>query len=253
MAGRLTGVPQLEDLDQIEDDDLAELYAYPADLDRPWVRANFVSTLDGAASGPDGRSGSINNDADKRVFGLLRSLADVVLVGAGTARTEGYRPVRTREVWRDLRARMALAPAPTLAIVSRSLDLPEGLLEPVEGGGPVLVVTSRQADVGRLAAARDALGAHAIVQAGEDVVDLAGAVDQLGERGLSRVLCEGGPRLMSDLVAAGRLDELCLTVSPVVVGGDAPRITVGGPLDLRLRLGHVVESRGVLLTRWLHG
>jgi len=246
-------VPQLEDLDQIEDDDLAELYAYPADLDRPWVRANFVATLDGAASGPDGRSGSINNDADKRVFGLLRSLADVVLVGAGTARTEGYRPVRTREVWRDLRARMGLAPAPTLAIVSRSLNLPQALLEPVEGGGPVLVVTSRQADVGRLAAARDALGAHAIVQAGEDVVDLAGAVDQLGERGLPRVLCEGGPRLMSDLVAAGRLDELCLTVSPVVVGGDAPRITVGGPLDLQLRLGHVVESRGVLLTRWLHG
>ena len=136
--------------------------------------------------------------------------------------------MRTREVWRDLRARMGLAPAPTLAIVSRSLDLPQALLEPVEGGGPVLVVTSRQADAGRLAAARDALGADAIVQAGEDVVDLAGAVDRLGERGLPRVLCEGGPRLMSDLVAAGRLDELCLTVSPVVVGGDAPRITVGG-------------------------
>ena len=243
----------LEDLDLIEDDDLAELYAYPADLDRPWVRANFVSTLDGAASGADGRSGSINNDADKRVFALLRSLSDVVLVGAGTARTEGYRPVRTREVWRDLRARMGLAPAPTLAVVTRSLDLPQGLLEHVDDGGPVLVVTSRRADAGRLGAARAALGADAVVQAGDDTVDLAAAVDQLGERGLPRVLCEGGPRLMSDLVAAGRLDELCLTMSPVVVGGDAPRITVGGPLDLQLRLGHVVESHGVLLTRWLHG
>lgn len=243
----------LEDLDRIEDDDLAELYAYPADLDAPWVRANFVSTLDGAASGADGRSGSINSDADKRVFGLLRSLADVILVGAGTARTEGYRPVRPREVWRDLRARLGLPAAPALAVVTRSLTLPDGLLERVEGGGPVLVVAAADADPQRVAAARDALGPDAVIQAGTGAVDLGGVVSQLGERGLSRVLCEGGPSLMSDLVAAGLLDELCLTVSPRLVGGEGPRITTGGPLDLDLRLGHVVAAQSVLLTRWLRG
>ncbi len=241
----------LDDLATIEDDDLAELYAYPADLDRPWVRANFVATLDGAASGGDGRSGSINGAGDKRVFRLLRSLADVVLVGAGTARTEGYRPVRTTEVWRALRERSGLPAAPTLAVVTRSLDLPEGLLEQVDGGGPVLVVAATDADAGRVAAARRALGEESVVLAGAGEVDLDGVLDQLGERGLSRVLCEGGPRLMSDLVAAGRLDELCLTVSPLLVGGDGPRITTGGALDLALRLGHVVASDGALLTRWL--
>lgn len=243
----------LEDLDRIDDDDLAELYAYPADLDAPWVRANFVATLDGAASGDDGRSGSINGDADKRVFGLLRSLADVVLVGAGTARTEGYRPVRTREVWRDLRSRLGLPPAPALVVVTRSLSLPDGVLEHVDGGGPVLVVAAADADADRVADARSSLGADAVIQAGEGAVDLAGALQQLGARGFSRVLCEGGPSLMSDLVGAGLLDELCLTVAPRIVGGEGPRITTGGPLNLGLRLGHVIESEGVLLTRWLRG
>jgi len=245
-------VSPLEDLDRIEDDDLAELYAYPADLDRPFVRANFVSTLDGAASGADGRSGSINGAADKRVFTLLRSLADLVLVGAGTARAEGYRPVRTGEVWRELRSRSGLPPAPVLAVVSRSLDLPDGLLEQADGAGPVLVVTSCGADPSRVSAARAALGADAVVQCGQDDVDLVGVLEQLGERGFARLLCEGGPSLMSDLVDVGRLDELCLTLSPKLVGGQGPRITAGGPLDLDLRLGHVIESEGVLLTRWLH-
>jgi riboflavin biosynthesis pyrimidine reductase len=117
----------------------------------------------------------------------------------------------------------------------------------------VLVVAAADADPDRVAAARDALGPDAVVQAGTGDVDLTGVVQQLGERGLSRVLCEGGPSLMSDLVAAGLLDELCLTVSPRLVGGDGPRITTGGPLDLDLRLGHVVSAQSVLLTRWLRG
>lgn len=239
------------DLDLIEDDELAQMYAYPADLDRPWVRVNFVTTLDGAAAGNDGHSGSINNAADKRVFGLLRSLADVIVVGAGTARAEGYRPVRTREVWRGLRASIGLAPAPTLAVVTRSLDLPDTVFEQVDGAGPVLVVTSGGADPARLAQVRSILGQDALVQTGRDGVDLPEMLARLGERGLPRVLCEGGPRLTNDLIAAGRLDELCLTLTPKIVGGAGPRLTAGGPLDLELRLGHLIESEGTLLTRWL--
>lgn len=241
----------LENLDDIEDDDLAQLYAYPADLDRPWVRVNFVTTLDGAASGADGRSGSIDNVPDKRVFGLLRALSDVVLVGGVTARTENYRRLRTREDRQALRATHGLAPAPVLAVVSRSLDLPDTVTEDVEGGGPVLVVTTTTADPSRLAQARERLGDDAVVVAGDDDVDLPAALEQLGERGLLRVLCEGGPKVFGDLIAGDRVDELCLTVSPLLVGGDAPRITHSGPLELPLRLGHVVESDGVLLTRWL--
>ncbi len=241
----------MEDLDTIEDEDLAELYAYPADLDRPWVRMNFVSTLDGASAGPDGRSGSINNPADMRVFGLLRALSDVVLVGGGTARAEGYRPVTARPAWQALRTAQGLVPAPTLAVVTASLDLPASLLDGATGSGPVVVLTTTGADPARLAQARAQLGDDSVLQAGDREVDLAAAVELLGERGMLRVLCEGGPRLFGDLAAAGRVDELCLTLSPRLVGGPASRIVSGSPVDVPLRLGHVVESAGVLLTRWL--
>lgn len=235
----------------MEDDDLAELYAYPADLDRPWVRTNFVATLDGASSGPDGRSGSINNAADMRVFGLLRALSDVVLVGGGTARAEQYRPMGTRPAWQALRTAQGLVPAPTLAVVTASLDLPASLLDGAPGSGPVVVITTTGAEPARLARAREQLGDDCVLQAGAHGVDLAAALEQLGERGLLRVLCEGGPRLFGDLAGAGRVDELCLTLSPALVGGPASRIVSGPPVDVPLRLGHVVESAGVLLTRWL--
>src|SRR3954468_23522249 len=85
--------------------ELERMYAYP-ETDRPWIRTNFVSTLDGAAYAGDGTSGSLGGPADKQVFALLRSLADVIIVGAGTARTEGYQPVRPDEVDTALRARL---------------------------------------------------------------------------------------------------------------------------------------------------
>ncbi len=246
----------MEDLDTIEDEDLAEMYAYPADVDRSWLRMNLVSTLDGASSGPDGRSGSINgaagdNAADMRVFSLLRALSDVVLVGGGTARAELYRPVRPRPAWQGLRTAQGLVPAPTLAVVTASLDLPASLLGGADGSGPVLVLTTTSADRERLAQARDELGADNVLQAGEGAVDLPAALEQLGERGLLRVLCEGGPRLFGDLGAADRVDELCLTLSPSLAGGAASRILAGPPIEVPLRLVHVIESDGVLLTRWL--
>ena len=103
----------------LDDDALAALYGYPRGVtaERPWVRANFVSTLDGAATGADGRSGSINTGADREVFALLRALADVVVVGAGTARAEGYRRVVTRAKWRDRRAAAGQTAHPAVAVV----------------------------------------------------------------------------------------------------------------------------------------
>ena len=250
------GVPPLaplQRLETLEDDDLADWYDYPHDLDRAYVRANFVTSLDGAVTGADGRSGSIGNKADRRVFGILRALSDVVLVGAGTARAEGYHPVRVRSDWRGLRERLGLAPAPVLARVTASLELPPTVLDPLEGSGPLLVITCGGADPERVAAARDQLGADAVVQVGRDRIDVADALEELGARGLRRVLLEGGPRLMSDVVGCGLLDELCLTLSPVLVGGNAPRVVGGAPVDQGMRLAHVLESDGVLLTRWTRG
>jgi len=243
----------LQRLEALEDDDLADWYDYPHELDRAYVRANFITSLDGAVAGADGVSGSIGNQADRRVFGILRALCDVVLVGAGTARVEGYHPVTVRAAWRGLRERLGLAPAPVLALVTASLELPPTVLDPLDGSGPLLVITCSGADPDRVAEVRDQLGDDAVIQVGRDRIDVAEAVEQLGARGLRRVLLEGGPRLMSDVVGSGLLDELCLTLSPVVVGGNAPRVVSGAAVHQGMRLAHLLESQGVLLTRWTRG
>lgn len=241
----------------LSDDALADLYDYPAEsASRAVVRANFVSTLDGSATGADGRSGSINSEADKRVFGLMRALCDVVLVGAGTARAEGYRPIRPREVWTGVRRRRGLREAPALALVTRSLRLPDAVLEAADGAGQVLVVTSDDAPAWHADALAERLGEDSVVRAGgfagdPGAVDPQRAVAALAERGLRRVLCEGGPSLMGDVLAAGRLDELCLTWSPLLVGGDGPRIALGGAVTQPMRCAHLLEQDGVLVGRWV--
>ena len=251
-AGALPLAP-LQRLDAMEDDDLADWYDYPHALDRAYVRANFITSLDGAVTGADGLSGSIGNDADRRVFAMLRALSDVVLVGAGTARAEGYHPVRVPMGWRGLRERLGLAAAPVLALVTASLDIPSTVLDPLEGSGPLLVITCGGADPDRVRQVRDQVGHDAVVQVGSNRIDVTAAVEALGAAGLRRVLLEGGPRLMSDVVGAGVLDELCLTLAPVLVGGTAPRLVGGPPVAQGMRLAHVLESGGVLLTRWTRG
>lgn len=230
---------------------LARLYAYPETTEGRWLRANMVSTLDGAATGPDGKTGSINNEADHRVFMLLRALCDVVVVGAGTARAEGYshpRPPRGELAGlRDGRAA-----APSLAVVSRSANLPLQLLGPPEDerAGRVLLVTCRAAPAEAVGAVRDALGAENVLVADDDEVDLPGAIAELSRRGMGRMLTEGGPRLLRDLAAAGVLDEICLTVVPQVLGGDHPRILDGGAASGAFLPRLLLEAEGTLLGRW---
>jgi riboflavin biosynthesis pyrimidine reductase len=233
---------------------LADLYAYPAPVPaRGWVRANMVTTIDGSATGADGRSGSISREADRAVFSVLRGLADVVLVGAGTARAEGYRPAQARPEFAERRERAGQRAAPVIAVVTRSGNVPTGTglfdAGPTAGGAPAAVaITCGAADV---AALRHRLGAERVIVAGEDDVDPDIAVAQLVARGLRRVLLEGGPSLLGRTIAAGRLDELCLTASPVLAGGDGPRIAHGAPGGLPLRMAHLVECDGLLLGRWL--
>ncbi|MGZ4598906.1 MAG: pyrimidine reductase family protein [Oryzihumus sp.] len=232
---------------------LAELYEYPRSATRgvPWVRANFVTTLDGAATGSDGRSGSINTGADREVFGLLRALADVVLVGAGTARIEGYRPIAARAQWQDVRGRSGRADPPVLAVASRSAQLPPLLRERPEGAGEVILLTCERAPEEAVEAARAALGADNVIVRGGDGVDLDAAIKELAARGLTRILCEGGPQLMHDLVSAGHLDELCLTIAPTIVAGDHTRITAGPSIVEHLVPRVLIESEGTVLGRWV--
>jgi riboflavin biosynthesis pyrimidine reductase len=211
----------------LSDDDLRELYAAPR---RPWVRANMVATVDGAAAGESGRSGSINNDVDRRVFALLRSYADAVVVGAGTARAEGYRPTDR-----------------PIVLVSRRGQVPERLRDAEPGR--VLLATCSAAE--RLDAARATLGDDHVLVLGGHRVDLARLRDELAERGLVELLCEGGPHLLRDLLDQGVLDELCQTVVPRLVGGTHPRILDGAPVDAALELHVLLEHDGTLLGRWL--
>lgn len=207
--------------------ELADLYAPPR---TPWLRANMVSTADGAATGADGQSGSINNAADQQVFLALRAMADAIVVGAGTARAEGYRPG-----------------ARPIVVVSRRGDLPETLRG--APAGSVLLATCAQAP--GLAAAGELLGEAQVLVAGDDAVDLPGVIAALHARGLRHLLCEGGPRLLADVLAAGLLDELCCTLVPALVGGAHPRITAGPSLDVPLELHTLLEHEGTLLGRWL--
>lgn len=226
-------------------DDLVGLYAYPSDL--TWVRASFVSSVDGAAQGDDLKSGSLSSARDSELFRLLRSLCDVIVVGAQTTRMEAYAPVQPEEVDGELRAALGLAPVPAIAVVSRSLRLDPALLD--GGDAPTLVLTSEAASPDDLAALSPDVP---VVVAGRDAIDLPAAVDALAGRGYRRVLCEGGPRVMRDLAASGRLDELCLTVNPLLLAGDRLRITCGPPIGATapLRLRHVLESDGTLFCRY---
>lgn len=230
---------------------LSALYAHPrppAGADA-WVRANMVASLDGAATGADRRSGTINGDADLRVFRVLRAAADVVLIGAGTARAEGYGALTVPAGLAATRAAGGLSADLELAVVSATGTLPALLLD---ADRPPLVVTV--ADRPDLDALRARIGADRVVVAGAGRVDLAVAVAALAARGLVRVLTEGGPHLLGELLGAGLVDELCLTWTPLLVGGPAPRV-VEHPGWLvpavAARPAHLLHADAVLLGRWL--
>ncbi|MFD9909564.1 pyrimidine reductase family protein [Streptomyces sp. NPDC059063] len=229
--------------------ELADAYAYPAGPGA-WLRANMVSTLDGAAQ-HDGRSQPISSATDMRIFGTLRGLADAVVVGAQTVRQEGYRPARAREAFAARRAAAGQAPAPAVAVVSASLDLDFTLPLFTAPLTPTLVVTGAAAPADRLDAARKA-GVEVVIAGDGAVVEPARVVGELGERGLTRLLTEGGPRLLGQFVAADVLDELCLTVSPMLTAGAAQRIAGGPALAVpeRFALTSVLEEAGFLFTRY---
>ncbi|MBB6406270.1 pyrimidine reductase family protein [Arthrobacter sp. AZCC_0090] len=214
----------------------------------PHLRANFIASVDGAASFA-GLSGPLNNAADKQVFDTLRMLSDVVLVGAGTLRTEDYGPLILDDDAVAWRVEQGLAPQPVLAIVSARLELDHS--SEVFSRAPVrpLVFTHgrfHQGAPAELAAVAD------VEICGEHSLDVAGMWTVLNRRGLTQVLTEGGPRLFGSLAAADAVDELCLTLSPVLAGGGAGRITAGSEHGLHaMRLAHVLTAGDMLMLRYM--
>jgi riboflavin biosynthesis pyrimidine reductase len=214
----------------IDDADLVELYRHPAPSDRPWLRSNFVMTLDGSVQGPDGRSGSINTPSDHMIFALHRCLTDAVLVGANTVRNEGYRAIDLQPWQLQLRQNEGLAPYPMLVIISASARIDPSIALPVEGdGGSVMIITTPGKPIDELEPLRDA--GITVIETPGPTVDLAQVVDQLAGAGWQRLLCEGGPHLHHALLAAGLVDEMSLTVAPMVVGGQGLRMASGESLS----------------------
>ncbi len=218
-----------------------------------WVRANMVATVDGATAGDDGRSGTVSSPVDREVFRVLRGLADVVLVGAGTARTEGYGPAKVNQDLLARRRERGAADAAVVVQVTRSgrVETGRGMFDPPRPGLVVLA----DGDPDALTRAREAAGADQVLLAGHvrsGGMDLADALEQLAARGLTRVLCEGGPTLLGALAQANLLDELCLTTSPAVVAGDAARAVTGAAVDPRgYRLAGLLHEGSTLLARWV--
>jgi riboflavin biosynthesis pyrimidine reductase len=228
---------------------LAEIYAYP---DRLWVKANFVASVDGAVTA-DGKSSGLSGAADRLVFMVLRSLADVVVAGAGTVRAERYRQAQPGELWQQLRA--GRSEAPPIAVVTRRLDvdLSERLLGQGPGIARTILITTELADEDRV---KEASRVADVVIAGQETVPAQAVIDALAARGHRKILVEGGPTLLGQLAAEHLLDELCLTVSPVLEGGHAAgRLTARrGPAELTpMRLASVLEDDGFLLSRYIRG
>jgi riboflavin biosynthesis pyrimidine reductase len=229
-----------------------QLLAWYGELPRPgpWVRFNFVASLDGASTYA-GRSGTLGDEVDQRVFLLLRRLADVLVVGAGTIRAEGYGGELLSVESQAWRLARGMSAHPPVAVVSASLDLDPGSAFFTAAPVRPIVLTSAASPATR----RRALEPVAdVLDAGTTRVEPARVVEALAARGYEQIHSEGGPFLFGSFQAAGLVDELCLTISPVLAGGTAKRISdhlPGARESLqRLQLRQVLESGSMLLLRY---
>ena len=231
----------------LDDEQLLECYAID-DRSRQSVRLNFVASIDGAATA-GGLSAGLSGEADKRVFDLLRRLCDVVLVGAGTLRAEGYGPMRLDAASARWRHANGLFEQPVFAIVSGTLRLDPASVVFTEAPVRATVVTIGASSPAKRAALSRVAD---VIVCGEERLDPALMLAELAKRGLRQVLSEGGPTLFGTLLEADCVDELCLTISPLIEAGVASRIAAGVlPQARRMALRHVLVSDSTLMLRYL--
>lgn len=216
---------------------------------RPWLALDMVASVDGATA-LAGRSGRLGSAIDRRVFLALRAAADVVLVGAGTARAEHYGPPVLPPFLQEARVAAGRPPLPRLAVASRSLDLDWDTPLFTDTPTRPLVITAAAAPPTRAERAREVAE---VVVAGGAEVDLTAALAALATAEAGVVVCEGGPTLNGSLLAAGLVDEVCLTVAPVLASGSSRRLITGDELNTptRLRLARVLEDGDELFLRYL--
>jgi len=230
---------------------LVPLYAYPTGLQSCRVRGNMITSIDGGAT-TEGKSGALGGDGDRAVFATLRELADVVVVGATTARVENYSGAQFSAAERVARLARGQSEVPPIAVLTRSghLDRDAPLFHRTEV--PPLVLTSSHAvadTTHRLGSLAEVVGASGT---DPESVDLPTVLNLLAERGLVRVLTEGGPGILGLFTEQDLLDELCLTVSPTLVGGNAGRIVTGsGQVRSAMALQHALtDDEGYLYLRY---
>lgn len=228
--------------------DVAAAYALP---EEPHVRAMFVASADGAATAATGKSGGLSGETDRQLLMQLRELTDAVLVGGGTVRAEGYGSVGLSDEAQERRRDAGLAPRPPIVIISATARFDPGARVFVESNDLPIVLTTETAAAEN---GRDLAGLAEVVPAGKDQLELDTALERLRDRGLLRLQFEGGPALFGRLLAADLIDELCLTVSPSIVGGDLPRIATGLPAidpPRTMRLTHLFgDDDGFLFARY---
>lgn len=234
-------------LEQVE---ASAAYAYPSGADR-YLRANMVTSVDGAAA-LEGRVGALTGPADQQLLLTLRSLCDVLIVGAATVRAEGYGPVTVIPELQAQRHESGQLVAPRLAVLSRSIDVDLGSRAFTAAIERPIILTTELADREQVRAAEEVAE---VLVAGEERVDLRRATDLLAEQGLTRMLTEGGPSVLADLYAHHLVDELCLAVSPLVACGDFTRVTSGPALasPQPVRLEAVLEKEEFVFLRYTRG
>ena len=246
------GFTALDAVESLDENRLTELYSYPDDLQACWVRGNMIASLDGGATA-DGKSGGLAGPGDRAVFTQMRQHADVILVGAGTVRAENYSGAQFSPAQRQARQRRGQAEVPPVAVVTNRgvLDHDAKIFTRTEV--PPLILTSAKA----VGDARRRLGsvAEVIDASGPDPdrADASTVMKILADRGLLRVLAEGGPQFLGLLIEHDLLDELCLTIAPLLVGGAASRIATGpGQVHTPLQRSHLLtDDAGYLYARYI--
>ena len=207
----------------------------------------MLTTLDGAIAGADGLSGSISSATDRLIFSEVRRLADAVLVGAGTIRAERYNPLKAKPEYQEARAAAGLQPASVVVIVSRTLDLPwQDPLFHESSQQPIVLTTTHDSSSHELNRAQ----AHADVQQIPDL-EARTIIGAMHARGLSRIVCEGGPSLLTQMAAADLIDEYDITLAPILAGNGHG--IVNGPLGevKRLHLAHAITDEGFVFTKYV--
>lgn len=231
----------------LDEDAVEQLYGYPAG--QKWTVINFVSSADGAVE-VNGRAAGLSSATDRQVLQLGSDLADVLLVGATTAMVEGFHGVQPGPRTAQRRRRQGLSDIPPVAVVTTGESLPADAPVVTEAEVPTIVITCAAAPEVTCRAWR-AAGAEVVI-AGDETVDPPQAIDALLTRGLRRIDCEGGPHLFGSLLSAGMVDELRLTVSPLLVSGAASRIAAGAGIEpINLELASVLAETSTLMLRYL--